>query len=236
MDEQKRVTSLEKWYTNEQINFDKHLIYYRYKTIKNYLIGPAGLELGPGDGQMTQYLKDDFENLTLVDASQNLLNAIPDYPNVKKELSLFEEFVPTRHFNSIIMEHIIEHVADPIGLLKRVKNWLNFGDRVILGVPNSQSFHRLVATKMGLLKRPDELNSRDYALGHRRIYNMESLLSHIEEVDFAIIATGGVFFKPLSNSQIEQQWTVEMMDGFYELGKDFPEYAAEIYAVCSLPK
>ena len=43
---------------------------------------------------------------------------------------------------------------------------------------------------------------------------------------------GGVFLKPLTNSQIEKWWTEEMMDAFYELGKEYPEIAAEIYAVC----
>jgi hypothetical protein len=46
---------------------------------------------------------------------------------------------------------------------------------------------------------------------------------------------GGVFFKPLTNQQIQDHWTEEMIQGFYELGKDFPEYAAELYAVCEMP-
>jgi hypothetical protein len=44
---------------------------------------------------------------------------------------------------------------------------------------------------------------------------------------------GGVFFKPLSNGQIEEHWSKEMIQGFYELGKDFPGLSAEIYAVCA---
>ena len=49
-----------------------------------------------------------------------------------------------------------------------------------------------------------------------------------------VIKMGGVFFKPLSNQQIQEQWTDEMIQGFYELGKDFPEYAADLYVVCEL--
>jgi hypothetical protein len=45
---------------------------------------------------------------------------------------------------------------------------------------------------------------------------------------------GGVFFKPLSNQQIQEQWSEAMIQGFYELGKDFPSHAAELYAVCEL--
>ena len=56
----------------------------------------------------------------------------------------------------------------------------------------------------------------------------------IETAGLKIIQTGGVFFKPLSNQQIEQNWTEEMIQGFYELGKDFQENAAELYAICSM--
>jgi hypothetical protein len=44
-----------------------------------------------------------------------------------------------------------------------------------------------------------------------------------------------VFFKPVSNQQIQDTWTEKMMDGFYELGKDFPEHANELYAICEQP-
>lgn len=35
--------------------------------------------------------------------------------------------------------------------------------------------------------------------------------------------------------QIQGYWTEEMVYGFYELGKDFPGNAAELYAVCQSP-
>lgn len=44
---------------------------------------------------------------------------------------------------------------------------------------------------------------------------------------------GGVFLKPLSNQQIEDHWSPQMIKGFYELGRDFPEFTADIYAVCT---
>jgi hypothetical protein len=43
---------------------------------------------------------------------------------------------------------------------------------------------------------------------------------------------GGVFLKPLSNGQIQDHWTTAMVEAFFELGKDFPEIAGEIYAIC----
>jgi 2-polyprenyl-3-methyl-5-hydroxy-6-metoxy-1,4-benzoquinol methylase len=233
--EQKRIEEISDWYLKEQLDFDKRLIRFRYQTLKPHCKGPEGLELGPAEGHMTQFLLQDFTRLTVVDGAAELLACIPDMPNLVKVHALFEEFKTDRPFNTIIMEHILEHVEHPVALLLLAKKWLAPGGRLLVGVPNGHSIHRLVAVKMGLLKEPCELNQRDQALGHRRVYTPETLRKDIEAAQLRIIETGGVFFKPLSNRQIQDHWTEEMIQGFYELGKDFPENAAEIYAVCELP-
>ncbi len=232
--ELKRIEEISDWYLKEQLDFDKRLIHFRYQTIKPYLQGPEGLELGPAEGHMTRLLLQDFARLTAVDGAAGLLARIPDMPNLVKVHALFEEFEPDRLFNTIIMEHILEHVERPVALLVRAKKWLTRGGRLLVGVPNGHSIHRLVAVKIGLLKDPCELNQRDKALGHRRVYTPETLRKDIEAAQLRVTEMGGVFFKPLSKQQIQDHWTEEMIQGFYELGKDFPENAAEIYAVCEL--
>jgi 2-polyprenyl-3-methyl-5-hydroxy-6-metoxy-1,4-benzoquinol methylase len=231
--EQQHIEGIASWYFKEQLDFDKQLIRFKYQTLKPYIQGIEGLELGSGDGQMTQFLVQDFLRLTVVDASQDLLESIPNTPNLTKIHTLFEEFKPQKKFNTIVMSHILEHVAKPVPLLERVKYWLACEGKILTVVPNGHSIHRLAAVKMGLLKEPCELNSRDYALGHRRVYTQTTFRKDIEEAGLRIVEMGGVFFKPLSNQQIQDNWTEEMIQGFYELGKDFPEYAAEIYAVCA---
>jgi 2-polyprenyl-3-methyl-5-hydroxy-6-metoxy-1,4-benzoquinol methylase len=130
------------------------------------------------------------------------------------------------------MEHILEHVEAPVALLLRARKWLAPGSRLLIGVPNAHSIHRLVAVKMGLLKDPCELNERDRQLGHRRVYTVAALKRDVEAAGIDVIETGGVFFKPLSNQQIQGNWSEAMIQGFYELGNDFPAYAAELYCVC----
>lgn len=232
--EHKRVESLSDWYLKEQLDFDKRLIRFRYETIKPKLVGKRGLELGPAEGEMTQFLIHDFEQLTIVEGSSELLAQIPERENLVKIHSLFEEFRPEQPFDSIILEHVLEHVDDPVGLLARVKNWLAPEGKLFLGVPNGNSIHRLVAVKMGLLDNPCKLNSRDHALGHRRVYTPQTFRVDIEKSGLNVLEMGGVYFKPLSNGQIQENWSEAMIKGFYELGKDFPELAAEIYAVCSV--
>jgi 2-polyprenyl-3-methyl-5-hydroxy-6-metoxy-1,4-benzoquinol methylase len=230
--EHERVESLSDWYLEEQLDFDKRLIRYRYETIKPKLVGSRGLELGPAEGEMTQFLVKDFEELTIVEGSADLLAQIPTHANLIKVHALFEEFQPGHPFDSIILEHVLEHVDDPVDMLSRVKNWLSPNGKLFLGVPNGNSIHRLVAVKMGLLDNSCQLNSRDHALGHRRVYTPETFRADIKKSGLKVHEMGGVYFKPLSNAQIQDHWSEEMIQGFYELGKDFADIAAEIYAVC----
>lgn len=230
--EKKRVAKLSQWYLDEQLDFDKRLIRYRYETIKPKFKGTSCLELGPAEGQMTQFLINDFKNLTVVEGSLELLEKIPDAENLVKVHSLFEDFKPDKLFDTVILEHILEHVDDPIALLTLAKQFLTPGGLLFVGVPNANSIHRLAAVKMGLLSHTEQLNSRDIALGHRRVYNSASFREDIEESGLIIIELGGVYFKPLSNSQIQDNWNEDMIEGFFQLGKDFPELSAELFAVC----
>lgn len=230
--EQNRVDLLSDWYLKEQLDFDKRLVRFRYQTIKPKLVGKRGLELGPAEGEMTQFLLDDFESLTVVEGAPDLLAKIPERDKLIKVHSLFEDFRPAHLFDSIILEHVLEHVLAPVELLGQVKNWLAPGGRLFLGVPNGHSIHRLAAVKMGLLEQPCQLNQRDHSLGHRRVYTPETFMADVTRSGLSVLEWGGVYFKPLSNAQIQNHWSEEMIQGFFELGKDFPQFAAEIYVVC----
>ena len=122
--EAERVLNLAGWYQTEQLDFDRRMIGYKYRTFQAWLRGPAGLEMGPADGTMTRRLVNDFVQLTVVDGSAELLAAVPAAANLVKVHALFEHFQPARTFNTIVMAHILEHVEDPVGLIRRAQGWL----------------------------------------------------------------------------------------------------------------
>jgi 2-polyprenyl-3-methyl-5-hydroxy-6-metoxy-1,4-benzoquinol methylase len=232
--EQSRVEHLSAWYVSEQLGFDRRLIAFRYESIRPHFHGESCLELGPADGEMTSRLVRDFERLTVVDGSAQLLQRLPNVPHLRKVHALFEDFVPEERFDTVVMEHILEHVDAPVELLRRGAQWLAPGGVLIAGVPNGHSFHRLVAVKMGMLQHPCELNERDHLLGHRRVYTPATFHADVRAAGLTIRASGGVFFKPLSNKQMEDSFSEALIQGFYELGKDFPDHAAELFVVCGI--
>ena len=222
------------WYNAEQLDIDKTMIRYRYQSILPYFRKGVALEVGPADGVMTRLLLDNFDALDLIDGSSELLNQIPVDPRIRKFCSLLENFEPPRRYDTIIMEHVLEHVEEPQAVLQRMIKWMNPDSVLIVGVPNALNFHRLAGAKMGLLPTPYSLNERDVKLGHYRVYDQSTLHGELQRAGFKkVIGQGGCFFKVLSNQQLETQCSTKMIEAFYELGKDFQNHAAEIFIVVS---
>jgi 2-polyprenyl-3-methyl-5-hydroxy-6-metoxy-1,4-benzoquinol methylase len=230
---QDKVDKSSAFYKNTILNFDLQLAALNFRSFKPFFKGKTALELGPASGYMTKELVKEFEVLHIVEGSKELLSEIPEYSNVSKHHSLFEDFETDTKYDTIIMGHVLEHVYDPVNICSRIYRWLADEGVLLVSVPNAKSVHRLVAVEMGLLKNEYELNARDHELGHYRVYDMDLLKSDLIDAGFKIKESGGVFFKPLSNSQIEKNWSAEMIEGFYKLGNSFPEHCAEIFIVCT---
>jgi 2-polyprenyl-3-methyl-5-hydroxy-6-metoxy-1,4-benzoquinol methylase len=231
-DIRRNVERSSEFYSKSILKFDYQLADYNYASIKPFFKGDFALEIGPASGYMTKHLVNDFKTIHLLEGSSSLIQEIPDYPNVKKFNSLIEEYQTDLKYETIIMGHVLEHIADPIFALNKINNWLHPNGVFLVSVPNAKSIHRLVAVEMGLLPSIYDLNQRDLELGHYRVYDMDILKQHLTASGFTILHAGGIFLKPLSNGQIESFWDDKMIDGFYRVGKMFQEYCAEIFVVC----
>jgi 2-polyprenyl-3-methyl-5-hydroxy-6-metoxy-1,4-benzoquinol methylase len=227
-----KVNESAKFYNDSFLSFDFKLTEFNYLTIKNYFKGKIALELGPAIGQMTKYLVPHFDKIHVVEGSKELLEQIPKYTNIIKHHSYFEEFKTDMNFDTIIMGHVLEHIEYPVEILKLVYKWLADDGVLVISVPNAKSLHRLAAVKMGLLGSEYELNERDHELGHYRVYDLQTLKRHAIQAGFKVFESGGIFLKPVSNKQIETNWDEKMINGFYKLGKSFPQNGAEIFIVC----
>jgi 2-polyprenyl-3-methyl-5-hydroxy-6-metoxy-1,4-benzoquinol methylase len=207
---------------------------------RTYFKGNSALELGVGDGEMSQYLAKNFSDCTIVDGSKTHLEqaknklANLDIENVTTAHCLFEEYQPNRKFDAIIMSHILEHLEDPVALLNSAKKWLADNGRIFMCVPNANSLHRHVGVKLKILESPDSLNEQDRTLGHRRVYFPNLFKEHVRSTGLTIIKFGGLMVKPLSNRQIESQWSKELINAFFDLSVDFPELCAEIYIIAEV--
>lgn len=208
-----------------------------FEAFQAYFRGKVALEMGIADGEMTFLIAENFPSVTIVDGSKihvdQMRQLVKDFGlfHVQSIHSLFEEYEPAQCFNAIFMTHILEHLEDPVSVLQNAKQWLEPDGRIFIAVPNSNSLHRHIGVKLGLLEKIDSLNEQDRLLGHLRVYDPVLFKEHILEAGLSIIKFGGLMVKPLSNRQIETQWPDELIDAFFDISTNFPEICSEIYII-----
>jgi hypothetical protein len=202
-----------------------------------YLIPGSILELGPAEGVMTDLLDKITQDLTIVEGAESFyLDLQLRFPKATVVHSLFENFSPNVKYDNIILGHVLEHVDDPVKIISLASNWLSDRGRILASVPNSQSLHRQAAVIMGLLSFEEELNESDLHHGHRRVFNPKTFSEVFHKAGLKIDANGGYWLKPISNSQIEANWSQQMLNAFLQLGESYPDIAGEIYIVASNAK
>jgi 2-polyprenyl-3-methyl-5-hydroxy-6-metoxy-1,4-benzoquinol methylase len=208
---------------------------YSFRIFERHLRGDSILELGPAEGVMTELLAGTGKTLTVVDGSRAFCESIARrMPSVRVVNALFEAFSPSERFDNIVLGHVLEHVEDPAAIVADAAAWLSPRGRILAAVPNSRSLHRQAAVLMKLLPAEDALNEMDIHHGHRRVFDPESFRQCFLAAGLAIEIFGGYWLKPVSNRQIEQTWTPQMLDAFMQLGERYPDIAGEIYVVAGL--
>ena len=211
---------------------NRETILYSFEIFKRHIQPGPILELGTAEGHMTDLLVQLGNPLTCVDGAKAFCDAIAArHPQVATVNALFEEYQPSQQFNTIVLGHVLEHVDDPIDILRRVRAWLAPTGRILASVPNARSLHRQAAVIMGLLPFEETLNELDRHHGHRRVYNPETFRRDFMQAGLQIEIFGGYWLKPLSNAQLEASHTNEMIQAFMKLGERYPDIAGEIYIV-----
>jgi 2-polyprenyl-3-methyl-5-hydroxy-6-metoxy-1,4-benzoquinol methylase len=232
-DERRRLEDISAWYSNRDWGFYTKLVHMGFRTLAPYFSDGSCLEIGCADGEMTRFLVERFSDLTVVDAAPAYIAAVTKLaPAIEGHVSLIEEWKAPRQYDNIVFAHVLEHVLDPVETLRMLRRLLTSTGRLHVVVPNALSFHRLAGVKMGLLNLPTDLNEADLSVGHRRVYEPSSLRADVAAAGLAIEAFGGIFLKPLANAQIEEAWSDDLIEAYFQLGQDFPELCGELFVVC----
>lgn len=210
-------------------------IQYSFEIAKRHIKGKKILEMGPAEGVMTDLLVKEYENITVVEGSKKFCEDLKKRYPVQLDVhhSLFETFEPKQKFDAIILGHVIEHVDNPDEVIAKAKKWLNKGGIIFAAVPNAQSIHRQAAAVMGILPTETSLNELDIHHGHKQIFTPIAFRNVFLDAGMKIDTYGGYWLKPVSNGQIQESWTPEMLHAFMVIGERYPDIAGEIYVVAS---
>ena len=123
------------------------------------------LEIGPGGGEfMTIASKFGLETLG-IEHSPVASKRLNEDIGLNVECGLFEDFNFDEEFDVIVNMHVIEHVADPVLHLKKVKAALKKDGVLFLGTPNLDSWSRVFAGRKW----------QGYTPAHQHLFTKESM-------------------------------------------------------------
>lgn len=225
-------------YLTSYSKFNDWLIQKRYQELSKYFVGNSCLEMGCAEGSGTEFLLKRFKKVVTVDGSVKAINHIKKkHPTSKLQAinAYFENMnLGYVSFDTLVLAHILEHVDNPLIILKQAKKYAKPGSSIIIDVPNGNSLHRQIGVEMGLLKKCTDLNEADISIGHQRVYLPNTFRLEVENSGLKIKAFGGMFIKVLSNSQTEKVFDSKQLEALFKVGLANPEIAAEMFIVATI--
>ena len=220
-------------------NFDYLLRDYMMQSFTPFLVPGKALELGCYMGEFTSLIQKHFSDVTVIEASDELIEHSRQRVGggVNFILATFEQVELQEKFDSIFLMHTLEHLDDPVVVLKKVNHWLSDKGRFFLVVPNANAPSRQIAVKMGLVPYNSAVIESERLHGHRKTYSLDTLEYEALSGGLRVIHRGGIFFKPLAGSQFDEALEAkviskEYLDGCYQLGMIYPDLCASIFLVC----
>jgi 2-polyprenyl-3-methyl-5-hydroxy-6-metoxy-1,4-benzoquinol methylase len=219
--------------------FDARLRRYIMRTLAPLMPAGRALEMGCYTGDMTALIADRYDDLTVIEASSELIDEARRKLGGRARFvhGTFEDTDPPGRFDAVFLIHTLEHLDDPVAVLRRVRGWLSDRGRLFVAVPNADAASRQIAVHMGLIPFNDAVTPSERTHGHRRTYRFDTLRRDVLDAGLAIVDGGGVFFKALANYQFDRLAgsdviTEDYLEGCYQLGSRYPDLCASIWVAC----
>lgn len=221
--------------------FDLDVLHpYMVKSFEPFFNKGSLLELGSYKGDFTKRLLPWFDDVTCVEASDVAIEEARTRlgSSVKYVNSLFETAELPQRYDNIVMTHVLEHLDDPVQVLRRVnEEWLTDTGRFFLVCPNANAPSRQIAVKMGLITHNAAVTPAEAEHGHRCTYSLDTLERDAVAAGLKVVHRSGIFFKALANFQWDRLLQTdiiskEYLEGCYKLGQNYPDLCASIFLVC----
>lgn len=237
-------------YNNECLDNESRQYYYGFdydvmhplmvRSFEPFFNNGSLLELGSFKGEFTKRLMPYFEDITCIEASDLAMQEAKDQlgDRVSFVNDLFENATLPNHYDNIVMTHVLEHLDDPVSVLKRVNDeWLAPSGKFFLVCPNANAPSRQIAVKMGLISHNSAITPAEAEHGHHITYSLDTLERDAVSAGLNVIHRSGIFFKALANFQWDKILNTdvissEYLEGCYQLGHVYPDLCSSIFLMC----
>lgn len=133
----------------------RNIFLKRFTTISDYKKSGKVLDIGAATGTMLQIFADHGWETVGIEPSGSEKEI--KKRGIKVIKTTFEKAkLPKNYFDVVIINHTLEHVLDPLEVVKKIKSILKNGGIVYIDVPNFGSLSSQIMTKSWPLLLPDE--------------------------------------------------------------------------------
>ena len=222
-------------------DFDVSVMHpFMLKSFKPFFRPGNLLELGSFQGNFTKLFLPYFEDITCLEASDEAIQLARRQLGDQAKIihGLFENANLPAKYDNIVLTHVLEHLDDPIGVMRRVNSeWLSDHGRFFLVCPNANAPSRQIAVKMGLIPHNSAITPAEKEHGHRITYTLDTLERDARAAGLNVLHRSGIFFKALANFQWDRLLgtdiiSKEYLEGCYQLGQQYPDLCSSIFLMC----
>ena len=217
-------------------DFDGVLARFAARLIAEHVRGRRALECGAASGVMTEVLADCAAELEVVEGARTYADALRQRygPRVEVHNVMLEDFAPRARFDVVVMAGLLHHLAEPGALLARARAWVGDGGKLLVTVPNMQSFHRRLGVAMGGVDTPYATSERNRRFRQPGRFDRERLHALFEASGWRMAEMSGFFFKPFPHEMMTALApSDDLLEGLFEMGRRHPDIACQIFAVAT---
>lgn len=228
--------------------FEDYQVMYRRKKVLEIIekVRPGKiLEIGCGMEPLFTYLKEySYDKYVIVEPSQEFYNNACKLSEDIDEVICINDFFTDKikettvcDFDMIICSSLLHEISNPEKMLSDIKSICSEKTIVHINVPNANSFHRMLAKCMGIIKDEHEMTNRNIVLQQNMVFDKKMLESFVEKVGFNVLESGTYFIKPFSHDQMYKMMEAgiineAVLDGLYNMEKVMPDAGSECFVNC----
>lgn len=140
-------------------------------------------------------------------------------------------------FDFIVIGGFLHEINDPVAVLQAIGKICSGRTVVYSFVPNANSFHRLLAFQMGIIKSIYQKSEHDKLFQRQTVFDSETFSKLFINQGFEIIESGSYFIKPFTHYQMGELLKKGIIDkccleGLSKMTELLPEMGAELFNCC----
>jgi ubiquinone/menaquinone biosynthesis C-methylase UbiE len=225
--------------------YEKYQVYFRKTKLKEIMKSVTHnnlLEVGCGLESIFLDI-DDFDKITVIEPSDLFYEkALVDRKSKKdKDIHIIKGYLEesiselkNNLYDFILVSSLLHEIPNVDLFLNSIYSLANKDTIIHVNVPNADSFHRVLALEMGLIKSQFEKSENNIEFQQNTVFDIKLLKDTFINAGFEVIDEGSYSVKPFTHLQMQNlidggYIDLDILWGLYKMEKYMPGLGSEIY-------